>query len=232
MLSIKDWHKFQHYKTGRGAPPWIKLYRDLLNDREWFLLEPEAAKFLVFCWMIAAEYDGNLPDIETLAFRYRVASKEIVKLLSLCKHWIVQDDSIVLSDCYQLAIPELETETEKKENNICSKQVRTSDPEGFLDFYSRYPRKTGRGKAVLAWQRAVKKTTVEAIINGLAGFKFSDDKQFIPEPSAWLNAERWADETTPIAEPKITKNKWGKGPHEMNPQELEEFLAEQRKALQ
>ena len=230
IYRVKGWKKFQHFKDRK--PPWIKLYRDLLNDREWFLLEPEAAKFLVFCWMIAAEYDGNLPDIETLAFRYRVASKEIVKLLSLCKHWIVQDDSIVLSDCYQLAIPELETETEKKEKNICSKQVRTSDPEGFLDFYSRYPRKTGRGKAVLAWQRAVKKTTVEAIINGLAGFKFSDDKQFIPEPSAWLNAERWADETTPIAEPKITKNKWGKGPHEMNPQELEEFLAEQRKALQ
>jgi len=114
MLSIKDWHKFQHYKTGRGAPPWIKLYRDLLNDPAWFALDPEAAKFLVACWLIAAENDGNLPDSKTLAFRYRVASKKIDELLTLCKDWIISDDSTLLASCYQVAIPETETETEEK----------------------------------------------------------------------------------------------------------------------
>lgn len=124
MYQIKDWSKFQHYKTGRGAPPWIKLYRDLLNDREWFALEPEAAKFLVSCWLIAAEYDGNLPDSETLAFRLRLASKEVVKLLSLCKHWIIQDDSIVLAKRYQLAIPETETESEEETEREKRESVR------------------------------------------------------------------------------------------------------------
>jgi hypothetical protein len=53
-----------------------------------------------------------------------------------------------------------DTDTEQKKDNKRSKQVRTSDPEGFLDFYSRYPRKTGRGKAVLAWRKAVKKASI------------------------------------------------------------------------
>jgi hypothetical protein len=226
MYRIKDWNKFQHYKTGRGAPPWIKLYRDLLNDRDWFLLEPDAAKFLVSCWIIAAENDGNLPNIETLAFRYRVASKEIARLLSLCKHWIIQDDSTLLADCYQVATPYTETESEnKKENNICSKPVRTGDPEGFIDFYSRYPRKTGRGKAVLAWRKAIKKADFETIMKGLENFQFSADKQFIPEPSSWLNGERWADETQSTGEPK-TKTYW-----DMTAEERAEYDAEHQRKL-
>ena len=109
---IKNWSKFQHYKSGRGAPPWIKLYRDLLNDPEWFELPPEAAKFLVSCWILAAETDGILPDSKTLAFRLRVDSKKIDNLLSLCNHWIIQDDSTMLASCLHDAIPETETETE------------------------------------------------------------------------------------------------------------------------
>lgn len=124
MYYIKDWHKFQHYKTGRGAPPWIKLYRDLLNDRDWFLLEPDAAKFLVSCWIIAAEKDGVLPDSDMLAFRLRLASKETVRLLNLCKHWILSDASDLLANCYQLATPETETETEKKESKKVARAHR------------------------------------------------------------------------------------------------------------
>lgn len=76
-MRIKNWESFQHYKSGRGAPPWIKLHRGLLNDKEWHRLNPDAAKFLVSAWMIAAEYDGNLPDSDTLAFRLRIAIKDV-----------------------------------------------------------------------------------------------------------------------------------------------------------
>ena len=170
MLRIKDWHKFQHYKSGRGAPPWIKLYRDLLNDREWFLLEPEAAKFLISCWIIASENDGVLPDSETLAFRLRVASKEIVKLLSLCKHWIISDDSTLLADCYQVATPEIETETEKNRINS-PKPVRTHYGEEFELFWSRYPKDANMSKkeAHTAWGR-LSKGDQELAVKGLDGF--------------------------------------------------------------
>lgn len=111
---IKNWSQFQHYKSGRGAPPWIKLYRDLLNDPEWFDLPADAAKFLVSCWILAAETDGVLPASKTIAFRLRIDSKQVDKFLSLCNHWIIQSDSSLLATRYQVAIPETETETDKE----------------------------------------------------------------------------------------------------------------------
>jgi hypothetical protein len=109
---IKNWSQFQHYKSGRGAPPWIKLYRDLLNDPEWFDLPSDAAKFLVSCWILAAETDGMLPASKTIAFRLRLDSKQVDKFLNLCNHWIIQCDSSLLATRYQVAIPETDTETD------------------------------------------------------------------------------------------------------------------------
>jgi hypothetical protein len=102
----------------------------------------------------------------------------------------------------------------------------------FDAFWRIYPRKIGKGAAVKAYAKAIKKAAPDVILKALQGYKWPDDREFIPHASTWLNGERWADETTSNAEPKVTKNRWGKGPHEMNPQELEEFLAEQRKAAQ
>lgn len=109
-LRIKNWESFQHYKTGRGAPPWIKLYRGLLNDKEWFSLDPVSAKLLVSVWVLVAETDGFLPDSDTLAFRLRTDSKTIAKFISDCSHWIISDDSDLLANCYQVATPETETD--------------------------------------------------------------------------------------------------------------------------
>ena len=123
---IKNWSQFQHYKSGRGAPPWIKLYRDLLNDPEWFDLPPEAAKFLVSCWILAAETDGVLPASKTIAFRLRLDSKQVDKFLSLCNHWIIQDASTLLARRYQVAIPETETETETDREKETETEKRSS----------------------------------------------------------------------------------------------------------
>ena len=111
-MRVKNWENFQHYKTGRGAPPWIKLYRGLLNDKEWFSLEPAAAKFLISVWILAAETDGELPDMDTIAFRLRCDSKMIAKHIKACSHWIIDDSNDMLATCYQDATPETETETE------------------------------------------------------------------------------------------------------------------------
>ena len=74
-MKIKNWSKFQHFKDRR--PPWIKLYRDILDDIDWHQLDPLASKVLVMCWLIASEDDGNLPDTKTLAFRLRMTEKRI-----------------------------------------------------------------------------------------------------------------------------------------------------------
>ena len=73
MYSVKGWARFQHFKDRR--PPWIKLYRDILDDVEWHELDPASAKALVMLWLIASENEGNLPSIKVLAFRSRLRSR-------------------------------------------------------------------------------------------------------------------------------------------------------------
>ena len=110
---IKNWSKFQHFKDRR--PPWVKLYRELLEDLEWFELEPVAAKNLVNIWLIASENNGELPTLDKLAFRLRLKKQELTRVLSLLGHWLEQDDISVISDRYQSDSTETETETYKTE---------------------------------------------------------------------------------------------------------------------
>jgi hypothetical protein len=110
---IKGWRKFQHFKNRR--PPWIKLYRDLLDDPEWHNLNPAAAKFLVTLWLLASEdekQEGLLPDPGTIAFRLRLSEKEAKQRLSQVSSWLDQDDITTISPRYQDGPPETETETE------------------------------------------------------------------------------------------------------------------------
>ena len=76
MLRVKDWNKFQHFRDRK--PPWIKLYRDVLDDLEWHELDPVAAKCLTMIWLIASETDGNLPATKKLD------TKTLQTLLMLC----------------------------------------------------------------------------------------------------------------------------------------------------
>lgn len=96
---IKDWGKFQHFKDRK--PPWVKLYRDILDDIEWHELDARAAKALVMFWLIASETDGVLPDTKTLAFRLRTPQSEIQDSISKLSHWLEHDDISVISERYQ-----------------------------------------------------------------------------------------------------------------------------------
>jgi len=120
-MRIKNWTKFQHFKDRR--PPWVKLYRDILDDLEWHELDPLAAKVLVMLWLIASEDDGRIPDTKTLAFRLRLTEVKTKEIVSKLSHWLEHDDINVISTGYQLDLPERETETEietKKEKNATS----------------------------------------------------------------------------------------------------------------
>ena len=109
-IRVKDWNKFQHFKDRK--PPWIKLYRDILDDKDWHRLDAKAAKALVMLWLIASESDGVIPDRETLAFRLRTTETEVDSLLSKLSHWLVRDDINAISTRHQPDAPETETETE------------------------------------------------------------------------------------------------------------------------
>jgi hypothetical protein len=111
-LRIKNWSKFQHFKDRR--PPWVKLYRDLLDDIEWHELDPLSAKVLVMLWLIASEDLGALPDIKTIAFRLRMPQKQVSDCISKLSHWLDHSDIEPISNRYQDDPLEKEKETEEE----------------------------------------------------------------------------------------------------------------------
>jgi hypothetical protein len=127
LLQPKNWAVFQHYKD--RCPPWIKLHRDLLNDRA-FMRLPIASKAIApMLWLLASEskdgvFDGSLDE---LVFRLHITDKEYqagVKPLIDNNFFTVV--SGVLAERLQDAIPETERETEtetKKEKKILGKRL-------------------------------------------------------------------------------------------------------------
>jgi hypothetical protein len=76
-------------------------------------------------------------------------------------------------------------------------------PPRFDDFWEVYPRKTNKVKAESAWA-ALKPNhkTLDSIIQNInrrfaVGDWSTDDKQFIPHASTYLNQRRWDDEVIP-----------------------------------
>ena len=118
-MRIKNWKKFQHFRDRK--PPWVKLYRDLLDDLEWHELDSKASKVLVMLWLIASEDEGNIPPIKQLAFRLRMSEKDTEVCISKLSHWLEQGDSDTISPQYQDDAPETEGERklEKETDILC-----------------------------------------------------------------------------------------------------------------
>lgn len=118
-MRVKNWSKFQHFKDRK--PPWVKLYRDILDDMQWHKLDGQSAKVLTMLWLIASEDDGNLPDIATLAFRLRMTEREVSTCCSNLSHWLEQTDITTISQRYQ--DDPLERETEREEETEKEKKA-------------------------------------------------------------------------------------------------------------
>lgn len=128
---IKNWKKFQHFKDRR--PPWVKLYRDLLDDFNWHNLSGDAAKSLTMLWLIASETDGYLPDIKTISFRLRLSQEKTKQIINELNQWIIEDDINVISDEYQDDTPETETYREEREKEAEQQAVPLKIKNYFLE---------------------------------------------------------------------------------------------------
>ena len=135
LLQPKNWAVFQHYKD--RCPPWIKLHRDLLNDRV-FMRLPIASKAIApMLWLLASEskdgvFDGSLDE---LVFRLHITEKEYqagVKPLIDNDFFIIA--SGVLAERLQDAIPETETETERETETETKKEKKTLGKRLASDF--------------------------------------------------------------------------------------------------
>ena len=115
-MKIKNWSEFQHFKD--RTPPWIKLYRYLLDDPDWHELSGDDAKTLIMLWLVASEdknMQGSLPSLKNIAFRLRISETKLNQSLNKLSHWLITDDIDVISNVYQHDAPETETETDKRQ---------------------------------------------------------------------------------------------------------------------
>ena len=128
QLKPKNWDIFQHYKD--RCPPWIKLHRDLLNNRDYICL-PLASKALApLLWLLASESKDGVFDASTeeLVFRLRMTESEVIDgVKPLIDKGFFVIASGVLAERKQVAIPEREregeTETEKEKETKREKKA-------------------------------------------------------------------------------------------------------------
>jgi len=164
LLQPKNWAVFQHYKD--RCPPWIKLHRDLLNDRSYMRL-PIASKALApMLWLLASEskdgvFDGSLDE---LVFRLHITPKEYqdgVKPLIDNDFFILV--SGVLAERKQVAIPETEGETEgETETETKKKATSVAPPEGVSDSVWQEFKSLRKAKKAPITQRAIDAISSEA----------------------------------------------------------------------
>ena len=79
--------------------------------------------------------------------------------------------------------------------------------EDFDIWYSIYPKKVGRPVALKSYKTARKKASKEALADGarVMAKAYANDKTYCPNPSTWLNQERWNDEDGSVTTPAPTE---------------------------
>ena len=211
QFRIKDWEIFQHFKDRR--PPWIKLYRDLLDDPEWHFLDAESAKILVMLWLLASEDKtgcGILPKVSVLCFRLRTDEKTLKKTLNKLSHWLIQDDIGMISERYHDGPPETETETETEEeerHNI--PQIKNH----IIEIYNSFASKNSK------WAKCSKIPSGEAgkLLDGRA--REPEWIESFPEQMTQAIEMLWITKGTltmmlrPDTQRKILDGEWGKEPY-------------------
>jgi hypothetical protein len=234
-LCPKNWTAFQHYKHRR--PPWIRLYRVLLDDFAFQSLPIASRAIAPALWLIASEYDaGRIPfDMPMLAFKLRLSQQDVANALNplIDNGFFIIEDVVLapqlrdasgaLAARKQNVTTETETETETEKDLRATvpaahvaapvakpkakrKARRKGEPlppdqaEGFAMFWSVYPRKHDKAKAVEAWAKiAPDEALTAAIIAAVQIAAASHDwrkeaGRFVPYPTTWLNGRRWEDE--------------------------------------
>ena len=155
MTKIKNWEKFQHFKDRR--PPWVKLYRDLLDDIEWHELDPVCAKVLVMLWLIASEDEGRVPEVKKLAFRLRMTETEVKRILSKLSHWLDHDDINAISSEYQDDAPETETEKRQSKRQTATVVARPANvSQQVWDDWLLVRKKKDQPLTTTAWEQTLK----------------------------------------------------------------------------
>ena len=214
-LKIKNWSKWQTYRSDRGQPPWIKLHRCLMRNPEWVALSDAERGQLVGIWLLAADHNGAIPASTDLIQKlcYLETKPNINKFIEL--GFICQNGVDVASrrrqDDQPKAETDTDTDTDTKKNNalFCQKD--------FDKFWLLYPIKREKKDVLVLWKKMLKSNKLPKVdilitaIQNQTEWRKNASGEFRPDwkyPIRWLKKQCWEDEITQepeIEAPKATQ---------------------------
>lgn len=237
-MRIKNWKTYQHYK--KRNPPWIKLHFAMLSSADWVMLDDASRVLAIACMLLASRNEGEIPD-DPEYFQRVAYLNSPPDFKPLLKCGFLEDASAMLADASKMlanactieqakakallanacAIAETKSASKMLANDtddIPKKPKRTSGASAqVLSIYEAYPKKVGRGAALISIQRAIDRgNTPEALLDATVAYAKSPlvrstDAQFIPNPSTWYNQDRFLDDRKLWRQARSTGNGHGVG---------------------
>ena len=117
VLQVKNWSRFQHYKHRR--PPWIRLYRDLLDDCDFHSLPLASRALAPMLWLLASDTVQGFIDYlpQQISFKLRMSVEDFDSALKpLIEKGFMVLASKTLADSAQHATTEYRVQRERKSN--------------------------------------------------------------------------------------------------------------------
>jgi len=197
MLKIRNWSKWQSYRSDRGQPPWIKIHREVLRNPEWVSLTDAQRGQLLAMWILAADKNGELPENPTVIKKLcYMDSEPCLKTFIECG--FIECDASTTPSRRQSDQPE----TEKRQRRGRVEEKNPCALSRFDEFWKAYPKKKNKGQAEKAFKR-INGTSLDTLLSAIESAKKSpewtkENGQYIPYPATWLNAKGWEDEAIDI----------------------------------
>ena len=202
---------------------WFRLYEQVLDDPKVQSLPAETFKHWINILCLAKRNDGVLPSLSDIAFSLRISASSADKLLkTLTDRRLIDvngDDLIPhnwngrqyksdvstervkrfrkRNETVTVTPPETETETETEKHLSALRTMNGS--KRFSEFWNAYPKKVKKAESMRKWKSKHLDDKADEIIADIQ-IRLADDKRwkdgFIPDPTTYLNGERWNDEVS------------------------------------
>lgn len=184
-FTVKNFERFQHYKD--RAPPWIKLYNELLDDYEFGCL-PDASKMhLIAIWLLASRSENKIPfDPEWVGRRINANTTVDLDLLARSGFIVVDQElrnaeqvaSKPLAEC--LPREREEGEVEKRKNGAADAANSNSSPNPEKLYFDTSAQLGKNGRSLAGALLKAKGGNVLAAHSALlAAFQKSSPEQYI-----------------------------------------------------
>ena len=201
---------------------WIKIDDTLPNNPKILPLSDGAFRLYIEALCYCNQYltDGFLTDAVLSRLDPHSNRKELV---DACL-WIECLDGMQINDYteHQTSKADVEEKRKQSRNRVTryreksnadvtqpeyriQKQNTETDIKDFDQFWESYPLRVGKGAALKAWMKAVKRATPQIIVEGACRYASDPnrDPAFTAHPATWLNSDRWTDSPLP---PKSLRN--------------------------